>query len=60
MNPSRRAAVVAYLALGVVWGMNFMFMRLAAPLIPAAQTTLLRLAFGTVPVLLFALGTRSR
>lgn len=53
----RRLAVAAYVALGVVWGSNFVFMKLAAPHISAGQTTLLRLVFGVVPILLFALAT---
>lgn len=59
MTTSRRAAVAAFIALGVVWGLNFVFMHIAAPYISPAQTTLLRVAFGVVPILVFALVTRS-
>ncbi|MFD7291998.1 DMT family transporter [Streptomyces sp. NPDC059897] len=59
MTASRRVAMAAFTALGLVWGVNFVFMHLAAPFISPAQTTLLRVAFGVVPILVFALVTRS-
>lgn len=59
MKPTPSTAVAAYLGLGLVWGTNFVFMTLAAPYLSAAQTTLLRVAFGLLPVLVFALATRS-
>ncbi|MFI2116638.1 DMT family transporter [Streptomyces rubiginosohelvolus] len=59
MTAQRRAAVAAYIALGMIWGFSFLFMHMAAAFISPAQTTLLRVAFGAVPVLVFALVTRS-
>lgn len=35
MTPSRRIAVAAFLAVGVVWGTTFVLMPLAAPFITA-------------------------
>ncbi len=58
-TPTPSTAVAAYLGLGLVWGTNFVSMTLAAPYISAAQTTLLRVVFGLLPVLVFALATRS-
>lgn len=53
---SRQAWLVAA-GLGLVWGSNFMFVKWAAALITPAQVTLLRVAFGFVPVLAYALAT---
>lgn len=59
MTNPRRIAVAAFVALGIVWGTNFVFMQLAAPYVSPAQTTLLRLVFGVVPIVIFALVTRA-
>jgi drug/metabolite transporter (DMT)-like permease len=59
MTTKRPAALAAYVALGIVWGTNFVFMHLASPFISAAQTTLLRVIFGLLPVAVFALVRRS-
>lgn len=59
MTRTRRVAVAAYFCLGIVWGANFMFMTMAAPFISAAQTTFLRVIFGLLPVMVFALSRRS-
>jgi len=59
MNPSSRGGVTALLALGVVWGTNFVFMQMAAPYLSAGQTTLVRVLVGLVPVLALALATRA-
>jgi drug/metabolite transporter (DMT)-like permease len=41
-------------ALGLIWGSNFIFMKWAAESISAGQITFLRVVFGFVPILLFA------
>src|SRR6266540_2304276 len=52
--PSRaRRAGVAFVALGVIWGSNFIFMKWAAETITPEQITLLRVLFGLLPVLAF-------
>ena len=56
---SHKFAVAAYVALGIVWGTNFLFMHLASPFISAGQTTLLLVIFGLLPVAVFALARRS-
>ncbi|MFF1946861.1 DMT family transporter [Rhodococcus qingshengii] len=56
-SDDRRGASVACLALGVVWGTSFVFTHLAAQHFSAAQTTPLRVVFGLIPVVLFALAT---
>ena len=53
LAPARSMAVAAYVALGLVWGTNFAFMPLAAPYLTPAQTTLLRVVFGLVPLAVF-------
>lgn len=45
---------VAFVALGLIWGVNFIFMKWASETITAGQITLLRVLFGFVPVLVFA------
>lgn len=59
MTLSRHTGVAAHIALGVIWGTNFVFIELASPYISAAQTMLLRMGFGVIPILAFALVTRS-
>lgn len=44
--------------LGLIWGSNFIFMKRAADTITPGQITLLRVLFGFVPVLIFALSRR--
>jgi drug/metabolite transporter (DMT)-like permease len=48
-----RRAGVAFVALGVIWGSNFIFMKWAAETITPEQITLLRVLFGLLPVLAF-------
>ena len=52
-----RQALAVAAGLGLVWGSNFLFVKWAAALITPAQVTLLRVAFGFLPVLAFALAT---
>lgn len=46
---------LAFCALGVIWGSNFVYMKLAAAIIGPMQIVLLRVICGLVPVALFAL-----
>ncbi|MGV2289954.1 DMT family transporter [Trinickia sp. YCB016] len=55
MNP----AYLAFAALGLIWGTNFMFMKWASVDISASQIVFLRVLFGFVPLLAFALFTRA-
>jgi drug/metabolite transporter (DMT)-like permease len=48
-----RKAMVAFVALGGIWGSNFIFMKWAAELITPQQITLLRVLFGLLPVLAY-------
>ncbi|WP_199806201.1 DMT family transporter [Nocardiopsis alba] len=59
MSVSRAAATASYMFLGLVWGTSFLFMSWSTDLISPAQTTLLRVVFGLVPVALFATFTRA-
>jgi len=43
----------AFVALGVIWGSNFIFMKWAAETIRPGQITLLRVLFGLLPVLAY-------
>ena len=54
----KRAAFFAWLLLGVIWGSNFIFMKWATEYITPMQVTLVRVIFGFLPVLIYALLTR--
>jgi len=49
----RRRVLLAFVALGVIWGSNFIFMKWAAETITPQQITLLRVLFGLLPVLAY-------
>jgi drug/metabolite transporter (DMT)-like permease len=46
-----RAASVAFVVVGLIWGTNFITMKWALEPISAGQVTLLRVLFGFLPVL---------
>ena len=52
---ARRAAFLAWLSLGIFWGSNFIFMKWATVYVTPLQVVLFRVAFGFLPVVLFAL-----
>ena len=58
-NPRQVAAYGAFASLGLIWGSNFIFVKWAAVSISPEQIVLLRIVFGFVPLLVFALATRS-
>jgi len=47
--------MIAFGALGLIWGSNFIFMKWAAESITPEQITLLRVLFGLLPVLVYGL-----
>jgi drug/metabolite transporter (DMT)-like permease len=53
----KKTAIAAFVFLGVVWGSNFIFVKWAAQFISPLQITLLRVLFGFLPVLAYAVGT---
>jgi drug/metabolite transporter (DMT)-like permease len=50
----RNLAAAAFLSLGLIWGSNFIFMKWAAELVTPGQITFLRVLFGFVPILVYA------
>ena len=52
-----KPAIAVFAFLGVIWGSNFLFVKTAAAFISPLQITLLRVLFGFLPVLLYALAT---
>ena len=46
--------IVAFCLLGIIWGSNFIYMKLASQLISPTQIVFFRVLFGFVPVLLYA------
>lgn len=55
---TRRVALAAYLALGIVWGLSLLFMEVALEVITPGQTSLLRLVFGAIPIAAIAIVQR--
>lgn len=53
----KKPAIAAFVFLGVIWGSNFVFVKSAAQYITPLQITLLRVLFGFVPVLVYALAS---
>lgn len=47
--------IVAYLTLGIIWGSNYIYMKMASELITPLQIVFYRVLFGFVPILIFAL-----
>lgn len=56
---SRHIPLAAFMLLGIIWGSNFIYMKLAAELITPTQIVFFRVLFGFVPVLAYALATKS-
>lgn len=47
--------IIAFIFLGIIWGSNFIYMKLASELISPLQVVFLRVLFGFIPVFLYAL-----
>lgn len=58
-NPRQVTAYAAFGLLGLIWGSNFIFVKWAAVSISPEQIVLLRIIFGFIPLVVFALATRS-
>ena len=55
----KKAAYLAFALLGLIWGSNFIFMKWAAEEVSPSQIVLLRVAFGFLPIFLFALAEQA-
>ena len=51
--------IMMFWLLGVIWGSNFIYMKMASGLITPVQVVLLRVLFGLIPVALYACYTRA-
>ena len=51
----KTTAYLAFVLLGVIWGCNFIFVKWAAEDVSPSQIVLLRVVFGFLPIVLFAL-----
>ncbi|MCW8859484.1 MAG: DMT family transporter [Deltaproteobacteria bacterium] len=51
---SEHLPLIAFCALGVIWGSNFIYMKMAAHLISPLQIVFFRVLFGFIPVVLYA------
>ncbi len=47
--------VLAFMTLGIIWGSNFIYMKMASELITPMQIVFFRVLFGFLPILLYAL-----
>lgn len=52
---SQYLPLLAFCTLGVIWGSNFIYMKMANNLITPLQITFLRVLFGFLPVIIYAL-----
>lgn len=52
---SSHLPLIAFLALGVIWGSNFIYMKLASQLISPMQIVLFRVLFGFLPIFIYSL-----
>lgn len=50
---------IAFCSLGIIWGSNFIYMKMAADLISPLQIVFYRVLFGFVPVFIYALYCRA-
>jgi drug/metabolite transporter (DMT)-like permease len=55
----KNLAIIAFWALGLIWGSNFIYMKMAAAYISPMQVVFFRVLFGFIPVFLYALYTKS-
>lgn len=51
--------LLAFISLGLIWGSNFIYMKLAANLITPTQIVFFRVLFGFFPVLIYAYTTKA-
>ena len=47
--------ILAFLFLGIIWGSNFIYMKLASALITPTQIVFFRVLFGFLPVFVYAI-----
>lgn len=47
--------LLAFVALGIIWGSNYIYMKLASELITPMQIVFFRVFFGFIPIMLYAL-----
>ena len=53
-DKSQYMPIIAFVALGVIWGSNFIYMKMAANLINPLQIVFVRVLFGFIPVVAYA------
>ncbi len=58
-RPRLGIVYAAFAGLGLIWGLNFIFVKWALPFVSPAQIVLLRVLFGFLPLLVVALATGS-
>ena len=50
-----KRSTLLLLLLGIIWGSNFLFMKMAVALVPALDVAMWRIAFGALPIVVLAL-----
>ena len=51
--------IIAFVLLGVIWGGNYIYMKMASKFIIPTQIVFLRVLFGLIPIFIYALFTKS-
>lgn len=51
----KNSSILIVLALGIIWGSNFIYMKMAAVYLDPMQVTFYRVVFGLLPVLIYAI-----
>lgn len=59
MKPAKALPFLLFCTLGIIWGSNFLFMKIALEVITPLQIVWLRVLFGSLPILGFAILKRS-
>lgn len=52
-------SVIAFCSLGIIWGSNFIYMKMAAQFIEPMQVVFFRVLFGFIPVFIYALYSKA-
>ena len=54
-----RLPIIAFVTLGVIWGSNFIYMKMASQYVSPLQVVFIRVLFGFVPVAIYSVFTKS-
>jgi drug/metabolite transporter (DMT)-like permease len=55
----KKLSAIAFVALGIIWGSNFIYMKMASQYVTPLQVVFLRVLFGFIPVALYSAYSKS-